>query len=315
MKGEDEIEDILKDEEKEDGMALLLSSSASPQQADVIFRDGWVDTPAHPDIENMKQFLTRRRIQIFGGEGTVTERIKTFFDMDVPRKLLYFSGPSKNLTGDWAFGVGELTSPADDIENVEDQTFLNYDTLVKYWDERNKRDDIEDRLYIIADTNFSGTWVEILKQRKKSRTENDQYSDIEMQASCKSTESCTENDKGGIFSQAYMKLKFNHKKDRSQMASIWQGIWHPIVAVNLWRSDSSTKQNNPAFTSFSERYHFSPTATVHGHIPIGKGLHIGPARCWGNPRPGVQRFMEAITVDSGGTQLSRREDVEKKGGS
>ena len=158
---------------------------------------------------------------------------------------------------------------------------------------------------MIADCCYSGKWGEMLRLSKIPR--------VYMQASCGKTEKCRSDSQGGIFTQAFVDRMFNHRRHYSFWISSWEAIKNPPLAVRLIRSDLSTQEDNTAFSSFRRIHGFSPTATAHGHLPIGAGIHIGPSRCWGIPHEGVKEYMNTITLDDGYFQLSRRTDVSQSG--
>lgn len=110
-------------------------------------------------------------------------------DLDVI--ILYYTGYGTKHTGDWAI------ARANGEEGFD--TISLYDILGA-WDKTKKERKKESHLIIIADSCFSGAWVEEINTCRM-QGEYSPFKNVGMIASCKSDEICVETREGGDFTK------------------------------------------------------------------------------------------------------------------
>eukprot|EP01084_Bolivina_argentea_P274500 467908_1 len=133
----------------------------------------------------------------------VLKAIKKLFNQ-YHRKVfvIYYSGHGYSDGGKWCFHGDQ---------------FISLNDILSLFDTRIKSNIHTQQLIIIADSCYSGKWVQILKQLKRN--------DIAMQAACKPTESSADSIKGGVFTIAFLKNSLNYKKKMSSIVSVPLGIF------------------------------------------------------------------------------------------
>ena len=157
------------------------------------------------DLNLMKDFMSHRRIPVYevmlGNRHVKQDKSdilgafrKFFYQKDIRRYVLYYSGHGSNGTfntnkGDWCFE----TSDGSESKII----YIGLKDILGLWDEMRSQygsDSYEfkdrDLLFIIADSCYSGNWVEEIKARRihKTAPSGENYRDVHMIASCQSKE-------------------------------------------------------------------------------------------------------------------------------
>ena len=216
----------------------------------------------------------------------------------IRRFVIYYSGHGSNGTfntskGDWCFE----TSDGDESRII----YIGLNDILELWDEMRIRCgsdsyDFKDRdmLFIIADSCYSGNWVEEIKAKRMVKTapSGETYRDVHMIASCQSSETCCYTvAHGGDFTNQYIiadSSKHNLVDTTAHLAkltvqSIVQGatfpLYMPIKGLTNYFGARSYK-HTPAATNEKEEYRILLMKYDGEILPIGKGLGIASGWTW-----------------------------------
>ena len=176
----------------------------------------------------MNIFMNDRKIPVYdalmlGNRHARLERhdilgaFKNFFSQkDVRRFVIYYSGHgsrgvNNTSKGDWYFETSDGGDPKIIYVGLKD--------ILELWDEMRTHCSTEphnfkDRylLFIIADSCFSGSWVEEIRAKRPYMTaqSGEKYRDVHMIASCQSNEICYYSAaNGGDFTHRYITADSN----------------------------------------------------------------------------------------------------------
>ena len=260
------------------------------------------------DLKLMKDFMNNRKIPVFDfaipnrhvrqTKSDMIEVFKKFFYQKGTRRfVIYYSGHGSNgelntNKGDWCFE----TSDGSESKVI----YIGLKDILKLWDEM--RDyfgsdlyefDEVDLLYIIADSSYSGSWVEQIKERPYKKTPlGKQYRDVQMIASCQAHEICYYTvANGGDFTSRYITADSSKHNLEDTIAhvtklagqSVVQGVtfplYMPLKGLANYYSTTSHK-HKPVATNEKEKYRVFLMKYDGEILPIGRGLGIASGWSW-----------------------------------
>ena len=261
------------------------------------------------DLRWMDIFMNDRRIPVYelmlGNRHAKLEKhdilgaFKNFFSQkDVRRFVIYYSGHGSNgkfstNKGDWCFE----TSDGSESKII----YVGLKDILELWDEMRtqcRADSYEFRdrylLFIIADSCFSGSWVEEIRAEHQSVTapSGEKYRDVHMIASCRSNEICYYTvANGGDFTRRYITAdssKHNLKPTAAHVAklasqSVIQGVTFPLYMPLKGLSNyynATSHKHTPVATNEKQRYRILLMKYDGEVLPIGKGLGIASGWSW-----------------------------------
>ena len=261
------------------------------------------------DLNSMEDFMIDRKIPVFAkmlgsrlvkqDKSIILGAFKNFLTQkDVKRFVIYYSGHGSDgkfntNKGDWCFE----TSDGSESKII----YIGLKDILELWDEMRSHygsDSYEfanrDLLFIIADSCFSGGWVEEIKAKRVHKTapSGENYRDVHMIASCQSNEVCYYTAAyGGDFTRRYITAdssKHNLTPTASHVVklagqSVVQGVTFPLYMpikglFNLY--NSSSHKHTPVATNDTSDYKVMLMQYVGEILPIGKGLHISAGWSW-----------------------------------
>ena len=261
------------------------------------------------DLRWMNIFMNDRKISVYelmlGNRHARLEKhdilgaFKNFFSQqDVRRFVIYYSGHGSNgkfntNKGDWCFE----TSDGSESKII----YIGLKDILELWDEMRSQHhadsyEFKDRylLYIIADSCFSGSWVEEIKNNCQGVTTSsgEKYRDVHMIASCRSSEICYYTvANGGDFTRRYITAdssKHNLKPTAAHVAklasqSVIQGVTFPLYMPLKGLSNyynATSHKHTPVATNEKQRYRVLLMKYDGERLPIGKGLGIASGWSW-----------------------------------
>ena len=151
-----------------------------------------------------------------------------------------------------------------------------------------------DLLFIIADSCYSGSWVEEIKAKRMHKTtpSGENYRDVHMMASCRHNETCYYTvANGGDFTGRYITTdssKHNLKASAAHIMkltgqSVIQGatfpLYMPIKGLANYYNSKSHK-HTPVATNEKEQYRVLLMKFDGEILPIGRGLGIASGWSW-----------------------------------
>jgi len=174
---------------------------------------------------------------------SVMYEIKVLFDSGVDDSVLYYSGFARCNKSAQTYHKGHSDWFFERVAFEDDQKVMraciSYEDIIKEWGKRRKSR-AHQRLFIIADCCFSGTWV--LKSRA--------HRNVFVQAACKWNESAYDTVKGGTFTRLWI-------NSNEQSAPI---LFIANIATKI--SNIFSKTNTPLNSFSSDRHSYA----------VGKGL-------------------------------------------
>ena len=260
------------------------------------------------DLKLMKDFMNDRKIPVFDftipnrhvrqSKSDMVEVFKKFFYQKGTRRfVIYYSGHGSSgelstSKGDWCFETTE--------ESESKVIYIGLKDILKLWDEMRDHfssdayelDDI-DLLFIIADSCYSGGWVDEIKERSyKTTPSGEKYRDVHMIASCQAHEACYYTvTYGGEFTCRYITAdssKHNVENTKSHIAtltgqSVVQAVTFPLYMPlkglsNYFRA--TTHKHTPVATNEKEKYRVLLMKYDGEILPIGRGLGIASGWSW-----------------------------------
>lgn len=260
------------------------------------------------DLKLMKDFMSDRKIPVFDvtlanrhvkqNKSDMVEVFKKFFYQKGTRRfVIYYSGHGSNgelstNKGDWCFETNNGSESA--------ILYIALKDILDPWDEMRKHfgsdlyelDEV-DMLFIIADSSYSGGWVEKIKERPYKKTPSGkQYRDVHMIASCEAHNICYYTvANGGDFTRRYITAdssKHNLVDTGSHLAklagqSIFQTLTFPLYmplkgAANYYNATSH--KHTPVATNEKEEYRVLLMKFDGDILPIGTGLGIASGWSW-----------------------------------
>jgi len=252
------------------------------------------------DINLMKKFLKSRAIElddaniVLGAKDPTREillkKLSAFFEKG-DFWMIYYTGHGQEKTGAWCLET-----------DVDCWEVVSPDDILTVWNNRPVKKK-GDGLLLIVDSCYSGFWVDALSEKK--------IDDVFLQSSC-GNEPCSQN-LTSFFTDAMTRNEHLHKKYRSASASIWNSITSPFTTYQL--AQTNDEPDGEVFKSFPKEHNFTPKATHHGQVPIGKGIHIGPSGCWSGCDAKFAKYLNSIASDEPGLiQFTKaREEARKIG--
>ena len=261
------------------------------------------------DLRWMNIFMNDRNIPVYevllGNRQVKLDKrdilgaFKNFFSQQGTRRfVIYYSGHGSDGTcntnkGDWCFETGG--------ESGSRIIYIGLMDILELWDEMRAHCDadsceLKDRylLFIIADSCFSGSWVEEIKAKRSCKTtpSDEKYRDVHMIASCRSSEICYYNVAyGGDFTRRYITAdssKHNLKDTAAHVVkiagqSVIQGVtfplYMPIKGLSNYINATSHK-HTPVATNEREKYRILLMKYDGEILPIGRGLGIASGWSW-----------------------------------
>jgi len=168
------------------------------------------------DLSQMNSFMNERRIPVFdvmlGQHQTKQSKedfvatIERFFNQNLRRFVIYYTGHGSNGTfgtkhGDWCFEKNDASESSGLIYIGLDDILGSWDKIRKNYVSDSFEDEERDILYIIADSCYSGSWVDTIKAERdlKYGPSGQEYRDVHMIASCTAKQICYYTAKGGDF--------------------------------------------------------------------------------------------------------------------
>jgi len=261
------------------------------------------------DLRWMKSFMNGRNIPVYEvvlgnrhvkqDKNDILEVFRKFFSQkNIRRYVIYYSGHGSNGTfdsskGDWCF---ETSS-----ESESKIIYIGLKDILDLWDEMRKECgsdsyELNDRslLFIIADSCYSGNWVEEIKTKRTHKTtlSGENYRDVHMIASCQSDETCYYNvTYGGDFTRRYITAdssKHNLKPTAVHIAklagqSVIQGVTFPLYMPLKGLSNflnTKLHKHTPVATNEREEYRILLMKYDGEVLPIGRGLGIASGWSW-----------------------------------
>ena len=261
------------------------------------------------DLRWMNIFMNDRHIPVFElmlsnrhaklEKQDILKAFKNFFNQKGKRRfVIYYSGHGSNGTidtnkGDWCFE----TSNGSEFKII----YIGLKDILELWDKMRTQCgadsyELNDRylLFIIADSCFSGNWVEEIKANRPYMTapSGEKYRDVHMIASCRSNEICYYTiANGGDFTCRYITADsstHNLKVTATHVAkvagqSVIQGVTFPLYMPikglsNYYRATSH--KHTPVATNEKQRYRIFLMKYDGEVLPIGKGLGIASGWSW-----------------------------------
>ena len=258
----------------------------------------------------MNIFMNDRKIPVYdalmlGNRHARLERhdilgaFKNFFSQkDVRRFVIYYSGHgsrgvNNTSKGDWYFETSDGGDPKIIYVGLKD--------ILELWDEMRTHCSTEphnfkDRylLFIIADSCFSGSWVEEIRAKRPYMTaqSGEKYHDVHMIASCQSNEICYYSAaNGGDFTHRYitadsnmhdLKVTATHVTKvaaQSAFQFITFPFYMPIKGLaNYYHATSHA--HTPIATNEKEGFRMLLLKYDGEILPIGRGLCIASGWSW-----------------------------------
>ena len=261
------------------------------------------------DLNSMNDFMIERQIPVYDkmlgsrlvkqDKSIILGALKNFLNQrNVKRFVIYYSGHGSDgkfntNKGDWCFE----TSDGSESKII----YIGLKDILGLWDEMRSRygsDSYEfanrDLLFIIADSCFSGSWVDEIKAKRVHKTapSGENYRDVHMIASCQCNEVCYYTSaNGGDFTHRYItedSSKHNLKSTAAYVAkvasqSVIQGATFPLYMpikglFNLY--NSSSHKHTPVATNDKSDYKVMLMQYVGEILPIGRGLGIAEGWSW-----------------------------------
>ena len=264
------------------------------------------------DISSMMEFMNDRNIYIYDvmcgqhvkqNKSDILRTFKGFFSQKGRRQfVIYYSGYGSNgmcssNRGDCCFktnGEGEARI-----------AYIELKDILELWDEMRIQCgadsyDPKDRylLFIVADSCYSGSWVEEIKAKRPYMTAAlgekycEKYRDVHMIASCNADEICCYTvAKGGDFTNWYINAdssRHNLKDTAAHVAKVAaQGviqaaffpIYMPVKGLtNFYKA--TCHEHTPIATNEIDRYRKLLMKYDAEVLPIGKGLGIASGWSW-----------------------------------
>ena len=260
------------------------------------------------DLSWMNTFMNNRQIPVYevmvGSQHTkqnksiILKAFENFLNQKgIKRFVIYYSGHGSNgesntNKGDWCFET---------IDGSESKIiFIGVNDILELWDQMTTQCDagsctLKERylLFIIADSCYSGSWVEEIKKRHHKKTPSGEiYHDVHMIASCLPNETSTYSIAyGGDFTRRYITAdssKHNLRDTAAHLAkltvqSIIQGVTFPLYMpikgfANYYSSTSHGHM--PIATNEKEEYRPLLMKFDGEILPIGRGLGIASGWSW-----------------------------------
>ena len=261
------------------------------------------------DLSWMNIFLNDRNIPVYEvmlgnrhgkqDKDDILRAFKNFFSQQsIRRFVIYYSGHGSNGTcntnkGDWCFE----TNDGSEAKII----YIGLSDILNLWDEMRTQCGADsckwkDRylLFIIADSCYSGSWVEEIKAKRPCKTapSGDKCCDVHMIASCQSQELCYYSiNYGGDFTRRYITAdssKHNLKDTATHLAklavqSVVQGVTFPLYMplkglANYYNATSHL--HTPVATNEREEYRALLMKYDGEVLPIGRGLAIASGWSW-----------------------------------
>ena len=261
------------------------------------------------DLNSMEDFMIERKISVYSkmlgsrhlkqDKSVILGAFKNFLTQkDVKRFVIYYSGHGSDgkfntNKGDWCFE----TTDGSESKII----YIGLKDILELWDEIKSHygsDSYEfanrDLLFIIADSCFSGGWVDeiMAKRLPKTAPSGENYRDVHMIASCQFNEVCYYTaTHGGDFTHRYITAdssKHNLKPTATHVAklasqSVVQGVTFPLYMpvkglFNLY--NSSSHKHTPVATNDKSDYKVLLMQYVGEILPIGRGLGIAAGWSW-----------------------------------
>ena len=261
------------------------------------------------DLSQMNAFMNDRHIPVFDvilgqhqtkqSKEDLMNTIERFFKQNVRRFVIYYTGHGSNGTfgtkaGDWCF---EKNDPNESSGLV----YIGLDDVLSSWDKMRQEygsDSFEyeerDILYIIADSCYSGGWVDAIKTERRLKTDPKgiEYHDVHMIASCSAKQPCYYTGKGGDFTDRFINAdssKHNLHDTSTHLAkltaqSVVQTLTFPIYMpvkgiCNIL--NVTTHLHYPQSTNDNkEQYRILLMKYDGDKLPIGRGLAIASGWSW-----------------------------------
>ena len=297
--------------------AFLIGAGARVSHPAAIPRHSLDKQSANPldgvlkDLCWMNIFMNDRKIPVYevmlGSQHThqsksnILSAFKKFFNQEpIKRFLIYYSGHGSNGTnntskGDWCLE----TSDGGETKVI----FIGLKDILDLWDQMTAQRGadsctLEDRylLFIIADSCFSGSWVEEIKaKRPLKEIPSDtriKYRDVHMIASCQSNETSTYSIAyGGDFTRRYITADSSKHNLRDTVAhlakltvqSVVQGVTFPLYMpikglANYYHARAH--EHTPIATNEKEGFRMLLLKYDGDILPIGRGLGIASGWSW-----------------------------------
>ena len=261
------------------------------------------------DLRWMNIFMNDRSISVYevmlGNRQVKLDKrdilgaFKNFFSQkDMQRFVIYYSGHGSNgkcntSKGDWCFETSGESGPK--------IIYIGLKDILELWDEMRSQCnadscELEDHylLFIIADSCFSGSWVEEIKAKcsYKVTPRGEKYRDVHMIASCRSNEICYYNvSNGGDFTSRYITADSSRHNLRVTAAhvakvagqGVIQGVtfplYMPIKGLSNYINVTSHK-HTPVATNEKQKYRVLLMKYNGEILPIGRGLGIASGWSW-----------------------------------
>ena len=265
------------------------------------------------DLSQMKTFMNSRQIPVFDvmlGQHQVKQRkedilntIERFFDQSVKRFVIYYTGHGSNGTfetklGDWCF---EKNSEKDDASDESSGlVYIGLNDVLELWDEMRRKlgsdsfgYEERDILYIIADSCYSGAWVDTIKAERelKSDPNGTEYRDVHMIASCHEKHCCY-TVKGGDFTDHYINAdsSMHNLQDtsahlakltaQSVVQTLTFPIYMPVKGICNYVNVISHLHYPQSTNESKEKYKILLMRYGGYKLPIGRGLAIATGWSW-----------------------------------
>lgn len=262
------------------------------------------------DLSQMNMFMNDRQIPVFDvilGQHQTTlskddfmKTVEKFFKRDhVRRFVIYYTGHGSNGTfgtkpGDWCF-------EKNDASESSGLVYIGLDDILGAWDNMRKgsgSDSFEyeerDMLYIVADSCYSGGWVDAIKSERdlKSDPKSIQYRDVHMIASCTEDQPCYYTAKGGDFTDRFINAdssKHNLQDTsahlvkltaQSVVQTVTFPIYMPIKGISNYLNVTSHSHYPICTNDNEEEYRILLMKFDGDKLPIGKGLAIASGWSW-----------------------------------
>ena len=294
--------------------AFLLGSACSTDKTVIQRRqlDKYSRTPLDGVLKDlcwMNIFMNDRDIRVYEvllgnrhakqSKEDILRAFKEFFcQQGIRRFVIYYSGPgsegrsNSNINkGDWCF----------ETSDEKEITYIGLKDILELWDEMRSQCDadlceLKDRylLFIIADSCFSGSWVEEIKAKRpcKETPSGKKYRDVHMIASCRSNETCHYSiSYGGDFTRRYITAdssKHNLRDTATHLIkltaqSLFQGVTFPLYMpikgfANYYNSTSHL--HTPVATNEKVQYRVLLMKYDGEILPIGRGLGLASGWSW-----------------------------------
>ena len=151
-----------------------------------------------------------------------------------------------------------------------------------------------DILYIIADSCYSGAWVDTIKAERelKSDPNGTQYLDVHMIASCKDKQHCYYTAKGGDFTDHYINAdsSMHNLQDtpahlakltaQSVVQTLTFPVYMPVKGICSYVNVKRHLHHPQSTNDIKERYKALLMRYGGNKLPIGRGLAIAMGWSW-----------------------------------